>query len=281
MTAQQTQRALMGLMGVLIIVLAYIVGALLMRDGRHPVAPPPPEARAESVAEPRVANATGPVTPEAMPAGEARAASRRTAAIVMSPPVELTAWTVLQHGCDVEQTDRTVHIRGLNDADGWNRENGVEGTEYPVQDFDASMDFMVPQAKGDGWASVILRARESDYSQVTLHFDIRGGWYFMQRWSKSGSENSQAHLKKFGDEARTFHRMRLKYEAATHQTTGYVDGNPVATIDFEFRSPVRFVLALTTDKKGNDVDLCIDHATLSLGGKTIEFGSTGPTGEMP
>jgi hypothetical protein len=272
MPAQKTQTVLIGSACVATVLVTFVVGYWLMRDdgsvaassaGGGDVATAPAVAGANDIprgGEPKV---TAPVP---APAIAAPAPANPTP---VPAAVELVDWNPVRHGCDVELTGAKIHIVGTNDTDGWGKENGVTGsTDYPVQDFEVSTDFMVPKFKGPGAATVILQARESNFSQVTLQYYLQGNSYMLRWWTNSGEAYAKTQLRKFGDEATAYHRMRLKYEAATHKATGWVDGNLVGTLDFEFKSNVRFVMGASTDKKGTDIDLYFDHTTLSLGGNT-------------
>jgi hypothetical protein len=80
-------------------------------------------------------------------------------------------------------------------------------------------------------------------------------------------------VRKIGDEATAFHKLRLKYEAATHQTTGWVDDRKIGTLNYELTGSVRFVLVAGTDVKGHEIDLYFDRMTIVIGGKTIVMGA--------
>jgi hypothetical protein len=268
MATPKAQTVLLGLTCVVILGVTFVVGYLVMRDNGGSVTPPPAGGVATAPAavipngasEPKVTPPT--LNPVAATLGPTKPAAAQAA-------TELVDWTPSHNGCEVELTGTKIHISGTNDADGWGHENCVTGnSEYPVQDFEISTDFMVPKFKGPGMATVILRARESNFSQVTLQYYVQGNRYMLRWWTNSGEAFAQTQLKKFGDEETTYHRMRLKYEAATHKATGWIDDKLVGTIDFELKSNVRFVLGASTEKKGNDIDLYFEHTTLSLGGNT-------------
>lgn len=279
MPAQKMPTILLGLACVAIVLVTFIVGYVLMRDTGGTVAPPAAGGAAVTTA-PAVAVAIETPRPTVVvpPSAKVAPAPAHTVPPTANPTtmpaaVEITEWNPSHQGCDVEVTGTKIHIFGTNDADGLGHENCVNGsTEYPVQDFEIATDFMVPKFNGSGTATVILRPRESNFSQVTLQYDVKARSYMMFWWDHSGYAYSRTRLPAFGDEATAFHRMRLKYEAATHTSTGWIDDKKVGTIDFEFKSDVRFVVGAATDQKGNDIDLYFDHTTLSLGGNTVVAG---------
>jgi hypothetical protein len=271
MHSQKANSVLIGLACVVIVVVTFVVGFLLMRDDGGAVAPPTAKggdaATATAVAAANDTPGRGGPRATAPTPMIAAPASRNPAPAPVA--VELTDWTPLKHGCDVEMTGTKIHVSGTNDVDGWGKENGVTGSaEYPVQDFEISTDFLVPKFKGPGAATVILQARESNFSQVNLQYYLQGNAYMLRWWTNSGEAYAKSQLRKFGDEATAYHRMRLKYDAAKHQATGWMDDKLVGTLDFEFKSNVRFVMGASTDKKGTDIDLYFDRTTLFLGGNT-------------
>jgi hypothetical protein len=278
MPAQKVPTVLLGLACVAIVLVTFIVGYVLMRDTGGAGAPPAAGGAAVTTAPvAAVTNeARAPKVTVSVPAIAAPAPANPAAAKPASAPaaVELVEWNPSHHGCEVELTGAKIHISGTNDADGWGQENCVTGsTDYAVQDFDISTDFMMPKFKGPGNATVILRARESNFSQVTLQYYVQGNTYMLRWWTNSGEAYARTQLPKFGDETTAYHRMRLKYEAATHKSTGWIDDKVVGTVNFEFKSNVRFVVGAATDKHGNDIDLYFDHTTLSLGGNTAAADS--------
>jgi hypothetical protein len=275
MTPQKTQTLLVGVICVLGALLAFVLGILAVSGDHHPAAPSVSEGSSEPAPGAVASVPPDPVTPPAAPEGPAAAPPQ------MSPAVALVDWTPLRNGCEVEVTGTRIHVFGVNSVDGWGNENGVTGrAEYPPQDFEVSTDFMLPRYEGPGTAEVILMVRERDFRQVTLQFK-RGAGYQFRWWTKTEQGNPRGGLPEFGDEAKAYHRLRIKYEAATRRATSWADDKLVDTLDFEFKSNVRFVLAASGDKKGNNIDLYFERATLSIGNKMVRPGSTGRLGGLP
>ena len=179
--------------------------------------------------------------------------------------VDLTKWLITKNGCDVDQDGEKIHIAGTNSTDGWANHNAVttRGT-YPLQDFEVSTDFQVSKLQGSGKATVILRAQEADLSQVTLQYYAEGHCYVVRWWTNHGEAFAQTQLKEFGDEATKVHHMLLRYDATTHDATGYVDDKKVGTVNFEFKGDLQFVMGVSTDKKGYAMDVTFDHPAAVL-----------------
>ena len=250
------------------ILLAFAVGFWLMGNKGGSQAPLAAGGGEVASAPAEVVPNDGPVPPPAVTTPPSNKAAQNLAAIASAMATlaeEKLEWTPAKSGCEVEQTGTKIHISGTNTADGWGRENVVtSSTDYPVQDFEISTDFMMPQFHGPSMGTVILRAKESNFNQVTLQYYVQGNMYMLRWWTNSGEAFARTQLPKFGDEATAYHRLRLKYDAATHQATGWADDKQVGTVDFELRSNLQFVVGVSTEKKGNDIDVTFDHTKLTL-----------------
>jgi hypothetical protein len=60
--------------------------------------------------------------------------------------------------------------------------------------------------------------------------------------------------------------MTLKYDATKHVASGYANDKPIGSLEFERRGDLCFVVAASTIKKGNDMDVTFDHPTLAIAG---------------
>jgi hypothetical protein len=265
MTPQRTATVIIGIAVGFFVLMAF-VGAILVKHGINRFLARSSAGHGEPVmvrnAPPGRGRAVVPVLPASIPALE-------------PPDVDLGVWTPRQHGCNLVQTGTLLHIWGVNDEDGWAAENGVAGVaEYPVEDFEVSADWKLPQFRGPGLPRVYLKARASNSDYVGIQYQPKANYYVMQRWTTNGQEFGQPTLRKIGDEATTFHKLRLQYQAATHQTTGWVDDKKIGTLTYELTGSVRFVLVAGTDVKGHELDLYFDHITVLIGGKTIVLGKS-------
>jgi len=246
------------LIGVLVVLLALVAGFEIAGGNRGPVA-----ADSERGGEAPIAHASpgiepthDTVSPQApRPANAAGSAD----------------WMTERSGCTVEQAGTNIHISGTNSQNGWRYANGVAGnSDYPVQDFDVSVDFMMPQFEGPGDALVVLQANASNKDYLAVAYQPSKGCYVLQRWiQRKGNHLDTPTVPTFGDETTKYHHLRLKYEAATHHATGWVDDTLIGTADYALTGNVQMVLEVRSDKKGNNIDLYYDHFALAIGGQVI------------
>jgi RNA polymerase sigma factor (sigma-70 family) len=194
-----------------------------------------------------------------------------------------TSWIPQVNGCAVEQTGTKLRIRGTNNIDGWGHGNGVVSTKIlPEGDFYACIDFMVPRfqegaavaanppaggrgtaGSTSGQALVYLRAKSTTGNMVAILYQPKGGTYQVQGWSTPNNVFSQPQLKKVGDEDTVYHRLKLKYEAATKTAAGWVDDRFIGSIQYAMSGAITFELLGNTEKKGMEIDLCFDNYTVS------------------
>ena len=192
-------------------------------------------------------------------------------------------WVPKVNGCFVRQTGSRIHIVGTNNADGWGHGNGISSTKVlPEGDFYACVDFMVPRFKDSvtpapsalrglegrenpgsapANALVYLRARSSAGQMLAVLYQPTAGTYQVQGWN-SPNTFSQPPLPKFGDEENAFHRMKLKYDAATRTAAGCVDDKFIGTLNFTMAGTVTFELLANTDKQGMQIDLLFDNLSV-------------------
>jgi len=131
---------------------------------------------------------------------------------------------------------------------------------------------MVPKFEGTGAALVYLHVKTDTNRQVAIRYQPRAGNYGVQGWLTGGGNLDSPLLPKFGDEATTRHRLRMTYEAATKQVTGWVDSKLIGTITYELTGRMKFQMFGSSDRPGNKIDLYFDNFALSLGGKRAVAG---------
>jgi beta-lactamase regulating signal transducer with metallopeptidase domain len=195
-------------------------------------------------------------------------------------------WVPKVNGCLIEQTGSRIHIAGVNNIDGWGHGNGISYAKaLPEGDFYACVDFMVPVfqdkdsttpgsdpfsgsgGRGNGTgarvnALVYLRAHSSTGRMLAILYQPNGGTYQVQGW---GSPNtfSQPPLPKIGDEDRVFHRLKLKYSAASKTAAGWVDDQFIGSLDYSMSGTVTFELLANTDKQGVQIDLLFNNLSIT------------------
>jgi hypothetical protein len=242
------QKLIVGLLGTLVLLGAFIVGYIVM----HPDATP--SAREEPPA-------VVPTTATPAPGAE------------ILKTVSPGTWDPFLNGCRVELEGTRLHIWGTNTQDSWSN-NGAKGTaEFPIQDFDVSADFIAPVFNGTGGALVVLRALMDIGDGIGIQYQ-RGGGYVLMQSSPGAQKLGPLTLRKFGDEETNYHRLRLKYVAATHEATAWVDDQSMGSINHELVGKVRFVMTTRTEKKDNQIDVYFDHFRLTMGG--VEANTTLP-----
>jgi len=212
----------------------------------------------------------------------AAAAIIATANLVMAQrggaPVAHTASTVVfadwipqLNGCVFEQNSSQIHIFGTTNQDGFGHGNSVASAKsLPKGDFFASVDFMVPQfreggAAPGGNALVYLRARCATTNVVAILFQPNAGTYQLQGWNPAPVANvfSQPGVRKIGDENTQFHRMKLKYTAATGIASGWIDDQYIGSLTYPLNGDITFELLANTDRQGMDIDLYFDHFSVT------------------
>jgi len=280
------QKTIIVLLCVLVVMMAFVVGFILMNGGKAPPSEPVAQGAPSGAIAPAqapVSLAPDPVLPVApvLPARVERVAgldpplnpTRGHATTPYEPAKGLVGWTARQNGCNVVQKGTEVHIFGVNDDDGWDKENGVTSVaEFPVGDFEASVDMKMPKFDGPGKPRVYLKIQASNTDYVGIQYVPEYKYYLVQRWTAASNQMGRT-VRDFGDEATTYHRMNLKYDAATHVTTATVDDKLIGTVTYELTGAVHMVLAAGQDYKGHDIDIYYDRPTLSIGGKTYELGT--------
>ncbi len=195
-------------------------------------------------------------------------------------------WIAKANGCLIEQTGARIHIIGTNNIGGWGYGNGVASTKVlPEGDFYACVDFKVPRfedstATASHLASelggqedpgntpaarlVYLRVRSSAGQMLAILYQPNAGTYQVQGWGLKGAPNtfSQPPLAKLGDENTTFHRMKLKYDAAAGIAAGWVDDHFIGTLGYVMTGTVTAELLANTDAKGMQIDLLFDNLSI-------------------
>jgi hypothetical protein len=177
-----------------------------------------------------------------------------------------TSWIPKPNGCLIEQSGNKISITGVNNVSGWGFGNGIRTTRtLPSGSFYATVDFMVPQFRG-GTALVYLRAHANTGigNMVAILYQPSGS-YQVQAWGINNTPNtfSRTSIRKIGDEDRAYHRMKLKYDAATQTAAGWVDDQFISTLKYEMSGDVYFELLANTDSKGAQIDLKFDNLTFT------------------
>ncbi|MCF7944255.1 MAG: leucine-rich repeat domain-containing protein [Spirochaetia bacterium] len=165
-------------------------------------------------------------------------------------------WSVYQNGCDIFVEDSELKIQGTTERSGWGDGNGIVTYRFiPEGSFEVSVDFRVHQYDGDSPRLVYLQAH-SDMGDTVGLFFADGYGYRVQTWEPSQVSNW---LAAFGDEASTFHTMKLIYDSSSHSLTGYVDDTEVGSLDIEINGNISFSVSAATDKAGTQIDLRFDN----------------------
>jgi hypothetical protein len=176
-------------------------------------------------------------------------------------------WVVKSNGCRIEQIGSVIRIYGTNNVDGWGNGNGIMSTKYCLKGkFFISMDFMVPTFKGSGNAMVYMRAKSTtgNGKMVGILYQLNTGTYHVQGWGVEGASNSTSGvLRHFGDEGKTFHRMKLEYDLATETASGWIDDKFIATHRYSLTDPVTFEIFANTERKNMQIDLLVDNLFVS------------------
>ncbi len=191
-----------------------------------------------------------------------------------------SSWVPKANGCLIEQAGSSIRIVGTNNIDGWGNGNSITTTRsLPAGDFYATVDFMVPQFSGDGSALVYLRAKSTtgNGKMVAVLYQPNSGTYQVQAWGvgTAASLLNRASLRKFGDEDRVFHRMKLKYDSAAKTAAGWVDDQFIGSLSFALSDPVNFELLANTATKGMKIDLLFNN--LNFSSSISEAPPTPPT----
>jgi len=271
---EKNTRTVMILLGICVIMLAFILGFVMVRMSGSSKTPEP-IAQGATGADAGAAPAIAPAAPDA-PLAEVPAGAK------LQDPA---SWVPQISGCKIEQTGSKLHIFGETDADGWGHDNGLASSKISLEgSFVASVDFMVPQFSGPGNTLVYLRAKNSNGRQVAILYQPRSGSYQVQGWNDT-NQFSQPPLRKFGDEDATFHRMKLQYDDATKVASGWVDDRFIGTLNYSLDGTLTFEVVANTDKKGMQIDLVFDHLTVTKGtgnGAAVPpTGARAGTGNLP
>ena len=179
------------------------------------------------------------------------------------------SWVPKANGCLIEQTGSSIRIIGTNNISGWGNGNSITTTRsLPAGDFYATVDFMVPQFSGQGSALVYLRAKSTtdNGKMVGILCQPKSGTYQLQSWgvgNTASTFNQPPQPRRFGDEDKVVHRMKLKYDATARTASGWVDDQFIGSISFTLTDPVNFELLANTATKGMQIDLLFKNLYFS------------------
>jgi hypothetical protein len=199
------------------------------------------------------------------------AEARAQPALSDTPPAALLddpdSWIVKSNGCLIESIGSIIRIAGTNNVDGWGNGNGIMSTKYCLKGkFFVSMDFMIPTFKGSGNALVSLRAKSTTGNGkiVGILYQPNAGTYQVQGYGVEGAPNTfGGMLRKFGDEDKAFHRMKLEYDAAAETASGWIDDKFIGSLKYTLTDPVTFEIFANTQRKGMQIDLLVDNLFVS------------------
>ena len=257
LTEQLYKRVMVGMACAAMVVLSFGVGVLIMRT--QPATPQGPQ----------VANGAGVASGIGTPA----------AAVAVADQVAVQFWSPVAGGCKAVQTGTQFRITGTSLKDGWYNNGVATGLEFPKRDFTAAVVFKAPKFSGPGQHCVYLRANSSFGDHVGILCRLETGQYRVQAWTTPQKFSST--LEAFGDEAGTFHRMKLQYEAATQTATGWVDERRIGSLTAALSGRLNFDLIAATDKAGVEIDLVFDHFTLVMPGVNDPLTPVSEGGDVP
>jgi len=180
-------------------------------------------------------------------------------------------WQLVSHGCRVAETNGEIRIVGTTDTGHWwPNEIGMSG--FPGGSFNASVDVSIPMFSGDGTKLVYLHVQDYQGDEYGLCY-VNQAYYAVQVWDpRQFSEG----IPSFGDEAETWHTMRLVYDDSAETLTGFVDELDIGSLHVKMNGKMKISLRVTTSDEDVDVDVRFDNFKL---GRSLE-PHIAPKGEV-
>lgn len=192
-------------------------------------------------------------------------------------------WEVQQGELAIEEINGEIRFRGTTIRGDWDHGSKFETITFPEGDFEVEVDFRIPTFSGSGFRLVSLNAHSSGWNQTVSIFYSAENFYRVMSHNPRQFSNW---LPLFGDEATSFHRMKLTYDSAMETFRGYVDGIFVGSLKAKMSGRVSFYFFPTTEKARVSVDARFDNFSLRVGPEPCPsqfrlLGGTGGDGPNP
>ncbi|RKX44226.1 MAG: hypothetical protein DRP64_06910, partial [Verrucomicrobia bacterium] len=169
-----------------------------------------------------------------------------------------SGWTTFQNGCSLSETGGEFRIQGTTVQSGWGHGSGLNTSFAWLgldDDFEAAVDFSVPQFSGSGTRLIYLNGHATTGGGFGLFYSYGFG-YRVQTWTPS---QFSTWLRPFRDEGSTFHRMKLVYSSSSQTLTGYVDDILVGSLDIQLSGNISLSINAASETAGMVIDTRFDN----------------------